>query len=246
MRKSIGSIASLCAAFLFIPSQIVYAGNETQNILINEDLQIPGAVLPPGKYVVSVANQLYDRSIVQISRIGRNERYLVLAVPVADAKSDQPGVLSFFRQSFDDKAALRRWGGLEFVYPKAEAVKITADSGQSVLASDPAFDKLPVHLSQADMKIVTLWAIAPLQVTAENRGVGVSATKYASVSDSSATVGVSHTTAAAPVAGAPHHQAIKKLPKTASNNYAYLLYGVILLSIAGGLRGFRGRQGMGV
>ena len=204
------------------------------------------SVLTPGKYAVSVADQLYDRSIVQISRVGRNERYLVLAVPIAVAKSDLPGTLWFFRQHFDSKPALRRWGGLEFVYPKAEAVKITADSGQTVLASDPAFDKLPGHLSQDDMKIVTLWAVAPLQVTAENRGVGVTATKYASVSDSSATVSTPPAASAAPAASGRDHPAIKKLPKTASNNYAYLLCGLILLSVAGGLRGFRMRQGMGV
>jgi LPXTG-motif cell wall-anchored protein len=242
----IGSIAGLFAAFLCIPSQLAYAGNETQNILINEDLQIPGAVLAPGKYVLSVADQLYDRMIVQITRQGRNERYLVLAVPSAAANNNKSGELVFFRRSSDGRAALRRWGGLEFVYPKPEAVKITADSGQNALAIDPVSDKLPAHLSQEDMKIVTLWAVSPIKVTAENRGVGVTAAKYASATDSSATMSSPLTRAAAPVQVSNVHgrRVVKKLPKTASNNYAYLLYGAVLLSVAGGIRGYRIRPGM--
>jgi hypothetical protein len=245
VRISTVSIASLLAALILIPSKIVYAGNETQNILINEDLQIPGAVLTPGKYALSVADQLYDRAIVRIERVGRKERYLVLAVPSAGAKSDKSGALVFFRRSFDGKAALRRWGGLEFVYPKAEAVKITGDSGQTVLAMDPASEKLPGRLSQEDMKIVTLWAVSPMQVTAENRGVGVRVAKYASASDSSATVSVPLVASAAPEQVSAHgRHVVKKLPKTASNNFAYLLYGAILVSLASVVRGFRMRQGM--
>jgi hypothetical protein len=248
VRISIGSRASLLVAFTLMCSQIIYAGNERQNILINEDLQIPGVVLAPGKYALSVADQLYDRSIVQISRLGRNESYLVLAVPSAGAKSDKSGGLAFFRRSFDGKSALRRWGGLEFVYPKAEAVKITGDSGQTVLAVDPASDKLTGHLSPADMKIVTLWAVSPIQVTAENRGVGVTAAKYASANDSSATLSIPLTASSAPVQvdNVRGHRVIKKLPKTASSNYSYLLYGVILLSAAAGMRSFRVRQGIRV
>jgi hypothetical protein len=63
-------------AMLLVSSQIVYAVNETQNILINEELQIPGAVLPAGKYALSVAEHFYNRAIVKISRVGGSERYL--------------------------------------------------------------------------------------------------------------------------------------------------------------------------
>jgi hypothetical protein len=111
-------------AMVLASSQIVYAVNETQNILINEELQIPGAVLPAGKYALSVAEHFYDRAIVKISRVGGSERYLVLAAPNA-GKQDSAGGLVFFRQSGDTKGALKAWGGLEFVYPKAQAVKIT-------------------------------------------------------------------------------------------------------------------------
>jgi hypothetical protein len=233
-------------AMLLISSQIVYAVNETQNILINEELQIPGAVLPPGKYALSVSEHLYDRAIVKISRVGGSERYFVLAAPNA-GKQDSAGGLVFFRQSGDTKAALKAWGGLEFVYPKAQAVKIIEESGQTVLALDPAADQLPVKMSREDMKVVRLWLLAPKQVTSGNRGMGVTAVKYASASDSSATVSVVKPAAVpAPTqtASASVQHSRKKLPKTASSNYTYLLYGTVLFSLGAGIRTLRVRQGM--
>jgi hypothetical protein len=241
---SIFSTGAAIPVTLFILSQIVYAGNETQNILINEELQVPGAVLVPGKYTLSAADHLYDRTIVQVSRVGHNERYFMLAVPAT--KVDNGGGLTFFRQNEDGKAALKAWGALEFVYPKAQAIKISGESGETVLAVDPEADKLPVKMSRDHMRVVTLWSVSPKQLTSDKRGMGVSVVKYASASDSSATAGVPTVPAVVPVqnARASSHQTAKKLPKTASNNYAYLLYGVILFGLGAGLRGLRVRQGM--
>ena len=67
---------------------------------------------------------------------------------------------------------------LEFVYPKLEAVKLTDDSTQPVLAVDPTYDKLPSNLSADDMKVVTLWLLSPERITADNVGKGVKAVKY--------------------------------------------------------------------
>jgi hypothetical protein len=133
------------------------------------------------------------------------------------------------------------------VYPKAQAVKITEESGQTVLAVDPAADKLPVKMNREDMKAVTLWLLAPKQITSGNRGVGVTAVKYASASDSSATASVARPPAVRvpmQVASASVQHPRQKLPKTASSNYTYLLYGAILFSLGAGIRTLRVRQGM--
>jgi hypothetical protein len=246
VRTSIFSMAGAMLAMLLVSSQIVYAVNETQNILINEELQIPGAVLPPGKYALSVVEHFYDRAIVKISRVGGSERYLVLAAPNT-VKENSAGGLVFFRQSGDTKAALKAWGALEFVYPNAQALKIIEESGQTALALDPATDRLPVKMSRDDMKAVTLWLLAPKQVTSGNRRMGVTAVKYASASDSSATTSVARPPAVpAPmqVASASVQHPGNKLPKTASSNYAYLLYGAILFSLGAGIRTLRVRRGM--
>ena len=65
------------------------------------------------------------------------------------------------------------------MYPKEDAVKITDNTGQRVLAVDTAYDKLPRELTAADMKLATLWLLAPKRMTGAHRGVGVKAVRYA-------------------------------------------------------------------
>jgi sortase A len=57
-------------------------------------------------------------------------------------------------------------------------LKITAETGQAVLAVDPAFDKLPDSLSPDNMKVVTLWLLSPERVTPDRRGSGLKVAKY--------------------------------------------------------------------
>jgi hypothetical protein len=167
----------------------------------------------------------------------------VLAVPSGDAKDERDGGLVFFRRGFDEKAALKGWGGLEFVYAKADAEKLIQQSGQTVMAADPAADKLPVKMGHDDMKAVTLWALSPKQVTADNHGVGLTAVKYASAGDSSATAALPVATPVVSDKAKAGHALPKKLPKTASNNYLYLLCGTVLFGLGGCIRTLRARQG---
>jgi LPXTG-motif cell wall-anchored protein len=232
-------IYSAIIGMLLVSSFNIYAASGTENILINQELQIPGAVLDPGKYSLSIEDHLYDRVIVKVARENSAEQHLVLAVSNADVKGEKAGNLTLFKQPGDAKPALRGWTGLEFVYPKLEAAKLVSDTGQAVLAVDPASDKLPVKLRLEDMKVVTLWSLSPERLTADNRGLGLKATKFASATDSSATAnipaphGKAKTTLVAAAtsperSGAP----VRRLPKTASNNYLLALWGAVLLTSA--------------
>jgi hypothetical protein len=114
---------------------------------------------------------------------------------------------------------------LEFVYPKLDALKITAETGQAVLAVDPAFDKLPDSLSSDDMKVVTLWLLAPERITPDRRGSGLKVAKY----ESSPITHVDTKTVAS--IRPPKH-----LPKTASNTFSLAACGAGLLLAAFALR----------
>ena len=106
---------------------------------------------------------------------------------------------------------------VEFVYGKEEAAKITAESGESVLAADPAYDKLPANLSEDDMKVVTLWLLSPERVSNE-KGLGLKAAKYV-----------------APV-GMPSTPTRDKLPQTASDTFGWIAVGAGLLAGFGAVR----------
>ena len=63
------------------------------------------------------------------------------------------------------------------MYPKPEAVKITDASAQTVLAVDPAHDKLPDNLSADDMRVVTLWSLTPERISPDRTPENVASYK---------------------------------------------------------------------
>ena len=161
-----------------------YAADDHQTVTVSDKLQIPGATLKSGTYTLSVEDRLADRAIVRISSSSSDKHYLLLTVPNGKLSTSSDDSLLYFSTSTDKKDALRAWKcgtcsmPLEFVYPKLDAVKLTDDSTQPVLAVDPTYDKLPSNLSADDMKVVTLWLLSPERITADNVGKGVKAVKY--------------------------------------------------------------------
>jgi len=242
-----------------LPFAEVQAADLGQNVAVSQNVQIPGGNLNPGTYKFSVEDRLADRAIVRISNAqDANEHYLILAVPNTTLKTTQGNRLLYFRAANEGKQSLRAWkcesctAPLEFVYPKLEAVKITDDSTEPVMAVDPSYDKLPSNLSADDMKVVTLWLLSPEHVTADNTGEGVKAVKYvassaASTPDTSVASNAAPANTPAPNAGAAQTQEMASnnpvqahhhLPKTASNTYLYALLGFLLLGGALALRKF--------
>ncbi len=181
-------VPTLLAITFAAGSAYAQTANASQNVTLNEKVQIPGASLKPGEYTFSVEDRLQDRAIVRITSQDQSKHFLVLTVPSADlGQAGSDGLVLFTKSSGKDQA-LRGWAcpdcspGLEFVYPKAEAAKLTDETGEAVLAVDPTYDKLPVNLSADDMKVVTLWLLSPERITAGNKGKGVKAEKYAGIS----------------------------------------------------------------
>ena len=233
-----------------------FAADQSRSITLTEKLQIPEAVLKPGTYTFAVEDRLTDRAIVRITSAEGNKHYLLLSVPNQKLSGYGNNGLILFQSTEGKRPALRGWmctgctTGLEFVYPKAEAVKITDESTESVLAFDHEYNKLPSNLSADDMKVVTLWVLSPERITAENKGVGVKAAKYSSVSRVSVPVETAQVSprpepaapplsnemasAAVPQAGAQELPR-RHLPKTASNTFSLALWGVLSLIAWAGL-----------
>jgi hypothetical protein len=113
--------------------------NKKTTMTVNEPIQVPNQVLPPGTYVIKLLESPSDRHIVQI--FNKEETHLfttILAIPNYRIQPTGKTVFTFWETPPGQPKALRAWFypgdnfGQEFAYPKSAAVQIAAVSHQSV------------------------------------------------------------------------------------------------------------------
>lgn len=154
----------------------------TERFTVDGSTSVPGTVLKSGAYVIRVVDHMSDRSILRIETADGKVVSTFLAVPNA-AVGGGPGPVLWNGGSEHDRA-LRGYNfpgrySVEFVYPKAEAVKIAVSHSSEVEAIDPESDNLPSkqkNLTSDDMRIVTLWTLSPTKV--DGKTPAIAATKY--------------------------------------------------------------------
>ncbi|MDP8979371.1 MAG: hypothetical protein M3O35_02135 [Acidobacteriota bacterium] len=102
---------------------------------VNEPLQVPNKVLPPGKYVMKLMDSPSNRHIVQI--FDGDEQHLqttVLAIPNYRLRPTGKTQFGFWETPPGQPKALRAWFypgdnfGQEFAYPKSQSVVIAASA----------------------------------------------------------------------------------------------------------------------
>ena len=117
----------------FAPSARADEWNKKTILTVNETIQVPNKVLPPGKYVIKLLDSPSDRHIVQI--FNGDETHLlttILAIPNYRSAADRQNRIRFWETPPGQPKALRAWFypgdnfGQEFAYPKSAA---DADSG---------------------------------------------------------------------------------------------------------------------
>jgi len=117
--------------------------NKRTTLTVNEAIQVPGAVLPAGTYVVKLLDSPSDRHIVQIFNAEENEVITtILAIPNYRLKPTGDTVFTFWETPPGNPRALRAWFypgdnfGQEFAYPKVKAAEIAAIAKTEVPAVD--------------------------------------------------------------------------------------------------------------
>jgi hypothetical protein len=107
--------------------------NKKTILTVNETIQVPNKVLPPGKYVMRLMDSPSNRHIVQI--FNGDETHLettILAIPNYRLEPTGKTVFTFWETPPGQPKALRAWFypgdnfGQEFAYPKAAAIQIAA------------------------------------------------------------------------------------------------------------------------
>ncbi len=126
---SVGLLAGVALA----PAARADEWNKRTILTINESIQVPNKVLPPGTYVMKLLDSPSNRHIVQI--FDKNEQHLettVLAIPNYRLEPTGKTQFQFWETPPGQPKALRAWFypgdnfGQEFAYPKSEAMQIAA------------------------------------------------------------------------------------------------------------------------
>lgn len=134
-----GAIAALAVGIVFTPASRADDWDKKTVITVNNTLEVPGATLQPGKYVMKLFNSSSNRHIVQIMN-EREDKLLALTFTVAAQRlnpSDKT-ILSLYEGSNDQPEALRMWFypgesiGQEFLYPHDQALRISQRTKQNV------------------------------------------------------------------------------------------------------------------
>jgi hypothetical protein len=134
MKRLLLALASIgLLGTAFAPLARADEWNKRTTLTVNETIQVPGAVLPAGTYVVKLLDSPSDRHIVQIFNAEENEVLTtILAIPNYRLKPTGDTVFTFWETPPGNPRALRAWFypgdnfGQEFVYPKVKAAEIAA------------------------------------------------------------------------------------------------------------------------
>lgn len=107
--------------------------NKKTIITITEPMQIPGAVLTPGKYVFKLVDSSSNRHIVRVfDEDEKNVINTILAIPNRRLQPTGKSEFGFWEVPAGNTPALRSWFypgdnmGQEFAYPEQEATKLSA------------------------------------------------------------------------------------------------------------------------
>ncbi len=154
----------------------------TERFTVDGNTAVPGTVLKNGTYVIRVVDHMSDRSILRIEDEKGKALSTFLGVPNASIGGGQGPVV--WGGGSEHDRALRGFNfpgsfSVEFVYPKAEAVKIALSHSSQVNAIDPESDNLPSkekNLTNDDMRMVTLWTLSPTKV--DGKTPAIAAEKY--------------------------------------------------------------------
>jgi len=134
----IGALAAVVVSLAPLPT---VADDYDKKGIVNftQPTEVPGIVLQPGTYVIKLLNSQSNRHIAEIMNEKMDHLY-ALTFTAAAYRVERTGkpVLTFYEGSKDQPPAIKRWfwpgdvDGIEFLYPKTQAAKISAATHQKV------------------------------------------------------------------------------------------------------------------
>jgi hypothetical protein len=244
------SIALSCATVLVALTPFARAGEWDKKTIVNfrDPVEVPGAVLQPGTYVMKLLDSSSNRHIVEFMNERENHLYsMAMTIPAYRLQPSDKTVLTFYETPGGGKPdAIKTWyypgdnWGQQFTYPKGRSAELASLTHQSV--SNTSLSSRETTPEPVNETASTVATPAPIvEPPAENL-------------DSSASESTTTLAQAVPPAPAPEPQAAEpaqssdnsasdkdNLPKTASNASLAALVGLFSIEGALGVRKFRRR-----
>jgi len=134
-------ILSFAAASVLTLSSAAFADqwNKKTILTVNESIQLPGAVLEPGKYVMKLMDSPSNRHIVQVFN-DREDKLITTVLAIPNYRLQPKGETEFgwWETPAGQPKAMRAWFypgdnfGQEFAYPKNLSVQIASVNNASV------------------------------------------------------------------------------------------------------------------
>lgn len=197
--------------------------NKRTTVTFNEPVEVPGQVLPAGTYTFTILNSYGIRNIVQIWNADKTKLITtILAIPNYRLEVTEETVMKFRERPANQPQALKAWFypghgyGIEFVYPRQEAIQI-AEATNEVVPAEVG------ELTLSTIKTIPLIALTPGQKE-----------EPIAKAFQTAPTGAAKTSDQVEVA--------KVLPKTASITPLLGLLGIIFTFMGFGLRRLAQRQ----
>ena len=140
MKRLVLAVASVgLFGIALAPSALAGEWDKLTYLTVNESIQVPNKVLPPGKYAMKLLDSPGDRHVVQIFNADQTRlETTILAIPNYRLQPTGKTVFTFWETPPGQPKALRAWFypgdnfGQEFAYPKSAATQIAAVSHQPV------------------------------------------------------------------------------------------------------------------
>src|SRR5687768_4785530 len=147
IRKA--ALACVASAVLVLPLSAAAQGPANQDTFFtfSQEVELPGKTLPAGKYFFQLADSPSNRHIVKVMSEDRKQLHAtLLAIPYYsnERPSDEPQVRFMETPAQASGAgtnAIKIWfypgnsTGHEFIYPRSQAQRIAARTGQPVLTT---------------------------------------------------------------------------------------------------------------
>jgi hypothetical protein len=161
-----------------------YVGS-TAVFSIGSKTGVPGKTLTPGQYAIIIVDQYSDRMLVRVQNETTKEHVIFLGVPQSALGAESARGPVEWKNGPGNSPALRGFAfsprsGVEFVYPKSEAVQIATQNSAKVIAVDPDSESMPPvsNMSKDDIQMVSLWALSLTPVGPKDKGPAIAAKKY--------------------------------------------------------------------
>ena len=155
------NLVAVATCFTLTSLSVVPAMADTWNkktiITISEAVQVPGAILEPGKYVMKLLDSPSDRHIVQIFNEREDHVFTtILAIPNYRLQPTGKTEFQWWETPAGQPKAMRAWFypgdnfGQEFAYPKNTAIQIAKMTNEKVVTMSPAEDLSKATVSTVD------------------------------------------------------------------------------------------------